>query len=123
MRLHSLAVVMALLFPALALAQVGPKAAVAIDHDNWITWADYPAEAKAARATGTVQFQIGITPDGRPEKCVILRSSGFKALDDTTCETILKRARFIPAIDGHGSPAEGGYRDRVIWKLPKEASR
>jgi TonB family protein len=101
-----------------AVADPGPKAAVPIAHNDWITSNDYPQEAKDIHAQGAVRYQIDISPKGLPENCVIMQSSGFDVLDQATCRIILQRARFTPALNREGEPAEGGYRDRVVWKLP-----
>ena len=115
MRRIVLALIMFATDAGYATAQDGPKAAVAIGHDQWITGSDYPTEAIGTGAKGRVDFQIDINPQGLPENCIIMRSSGFDILDQATCRLILQRARFRPAIDEAGRPTQGAYRDRVHW--------
>ena len=59
---------------------------------------------------------MAVAADGRPQSCVVTRSSGKEALDKATCDAFMKRARFTPAKDANGVAIAGRYRGNVTWK-------
>ena len=63
---------------------------------------DYPADAQRKGEEGTVQARLAIDSSGRVSNCTVIRSSGFKSLDDATCSILTRRARFNPARDAAG---------------------
>lgn len=64
---------------------------------------DYPFEARQHRWAGTVIADLTINARGGVDKCDLVKSSGYKLLDDTTCSILVKRARFHPARDKDGN--------------------
>jgi TonB family protein len=58
----------------------------------------YPLIARKRRMEGTVHVGFRITPQGRPEKVRIMKSSGFAVLDRATVD-IVERAAPFPYID------------------------
>jgi protein TonB len=58
-----------------------------------------------------------IGTDGRITDCNA--SGASPALDAKTCELIIRRFRFKPALDGGGSPIAESRSQRVTWRLPK----
>jgi len=89
---------------------------------EWVTAGDYPAPAMAFGMTGVTGFRLTIDPAGQPGRCEITQSSGFDVLDQAACNLIMQRARFTPATDANGHPAEGSYANRVLWVLPQGAN-
>jgi TonB family protein len=80
---------------------------------------DYPGEALRERQQGTVSFWVRISPEGRVSDCRIIQSSGSPSLDAATCRIIRERARYTPARDAQGRPAEAFDGDyAVTWRLP-----
>jgi protein TonB len=65
--------------------------------------ADYPFEARRHGWEGTVIADLTIGTRGVVGKCDVVKSSGYKVLDDTTCNILVKRARFRPARDKDGN--------------------
>lgn len=86
---------------------------------SWVTTQDYPAEALRANAEGVTEFLLTIGPDGTVSNCEIKSSSGSPLLDATTCQLILRRARFSPARDPFGVAVKGTYFNRVRWTIPR----
>ena len=86
---------------------------------NWATTADYPAESLRKAQTGIVRFLLVVGPDGKPQKCTIARSSGIPVLDTTTCQLMMRRAKFKPAGDANGQPIASYYLSRVRWLIPE----
>ncbi len=102
-------------FASLAAKAPIPKNSAA----SWITIEDYPDSAQRERSEGTASFRISVGKDGRVENCIITKSSGHKDLDTATCNNVLRRAKFAPALDANGNPVAATYESRVTWKLPK----
>jgi periplasmic protein TonB len=83
------------------------------------SYEDYPLEALRNHWEGTVVADLSISPQGVPVACRIVKSSGYKILDDSTCGLIFRRARFTPAQDEKCNPIAGTYRTPPItWKIP-----
>jgi periplasmic protein TonB len=76
---------------------------------------DYPREAEAIRATGTVAIRYIVRPDGLVDRCAVLRSSGHPMLDQLTCRLVQQRYRYRPARDGSGRPVEQEIRTTFTW--------
>jgi TonB family protein len=88
---------------------------------RWVNIDEYPSYALAYKLQGKVRFSLAVGKDGRPEACSILASSGVRMLDEATCDQMLRRARFTPATDAQGNPAEGSYANTVVWRYPEKA--
>lgn len=84
----------------------------------WATTVDYPTKALAERREGTTGFKLAIGEDGVPQACTITQSSGHADLDQATCNSIVRRARFYPAQDDRGRKIAGEWSSRVRWKIP-----
>lgn len=85
---------------------------------SWVTKADYPAEALAARETGWTQYVLMVGADGKPMACRIMSSSGTALLDTAACQAAMVRASFWPALDRNGKAVPTFYAQRVRWTLP-----
>jgi TonB family protein len=95
------------------LSLVSTEQGVAIDPASWFSADDYPTEALASNAEGTVEYEVGIDPGGRPNSCKVTISSGNAALDQATCATVMAKARFRPP---EGSDTK--FRSKVSWRSP-----
>jgi TonB family protein len=109
---------MLLLLAAITVPVEGPKP-MPINPQQWVTPADYPAAAIAARHQGTVSFSLDISADGRVTGCRITGSSSSPLLDSSTCGLIVRRGRFRPAVDGKGKAIASTYNGRFRWILPQ----
>lgn len=92
-----------------------------VDAGEWMTWYsydDYPASALSGGEQGTVTFRVTVDASGHPSDCVIIGSSESTALDQTTCQVVLRRGRFKPARDKSGKPVPSIWSSSVIWRLP-----
>jgi periplasmic protein TonB len=84
-----------------------------------VTYDDYPAEAVRNHWEGVVRAQLSIDPEGRVVGCSIIQSSGHKVLDDATCNIIMRRARFTPALDQNCNPVPDTFiTPPITWRLP-----
>ncbi len=86
---------------------------------NWVPQSAYPRDALRDNIEGMVGFTLVVGPDGRPTQCRISSSSGNDSLDWGACESLMRRARFNPAIDADGKPVVGTYTNRVRWAISK----
>jgi TonB family protein len=79
---------------------------------------DYPSEALKRGQGGTAQFQLLINETGRVAGCDVVRESGAPILDAMSCQVIMEKARFSPAIDGNGKPARDVVTTPpIVWKI------
>ena len=80
--------------------------------------ADYPPEALRHHWEGDVIADLTISAEGRVTGCKIAQTSGHQVLDDATCEIVMKRARFKPALDANGKPTEDHFRTPPFrWRI------
>jgi len=87
------------------------------DTRNWITFGDYPPEAKALRLEGMTSVSLAVDEQGVPRSCEIRGSSGSSLLDRTTCALLMARARFTPARRPDGQPTRSIFNRLVKWTL------
>ncbi|MDM8011541.1 MAG: energy transducer TonB [Parasphingorhabdus sp.] len=86
---------------------------------GWVNSFDYPDIALRRGYQGKVWFMLNVDKEGKSQKCTILRSSGYPVLDDTTCETLLKRGRFVPALDKDGQPTPSIWTNAVLYSTAR----
>lgn len=95
------------------------KASPRGDPASWASPDDYPSASLRNEEQGTTSFRVEIGTDGKVTSCAVTKSSGFPALDETTCKLVTRRARFKPAKDTSGNPVADSYSNRVRWQIPK----
>ncbi len=106
-----------LLLSAAAAVAPTPPAPQPIDIGSWFTASDYPTAALRLGAEGAVSYRIDVDAAGRPVGCQITQSAG-PALDQPTCELLMRRSHFKPAADASGRAIAGSYTGRIRWTLP-----
>ncbi len=84
----------------------------------WLSHKDYPSLAIKRNLQGAVTILWKVDLDGRAKECRIVRSSGHAILDKASCDSLSKRARFRPALNGDGVPTVAWMSGRVQWWLP-----
>jgi protein TonB len=77
----------------------------------------YPPRAKAAGEQGAVRFQAEVDAKGNVMGCKVTEGSGYRRLDDETCEMIVDHASFKPALDSEGKAREAIHDGIVNWRL------
>jgi TonB family protein len=85
---------------------------------NWANANDYPSRSLRDEQEGVTRFRLIVNVDGRASHCEVRESSGSLALDQATCTTIKRRARFNVALDDSGKPIEGNWSSAVRWQIP-----
>jgi TonB family protein len=107
---------MSFAFLAAAAAAASIPRASPVDLGSWFKADDYPAEAMKHNVEGSVTFEVEVDASGKPTACRIAKSSKSAILDQATCDIVMKRAQFKPAMR-HGKAVAGRYSNRSIWKL------
>lgn len=82
---------------------------------TWATDSDYPRGALIAGNSGLVTFRLDIGTDGMPYGCRILYRTSPDQFADLSCQLLLRRARFKPALDAAGKPVKSYYINRIRW--------
>lgn len=76
---------------------------------------EYPRDALAARAEGTVTLAFLVKDDGKSREALVRKTSG-NALLDETARAALAKCRFQPGTV-NGAPKEQWTEVRYAWKL------
>lgn len=84
----------------------------------WVAPNDYPTNMLRAARSAAVHFRVMIDSTGTPTKCVV-QSPGDAEFDKVTCDLIMRRARFDPALDAAGKPIASYYVSSVRWYVPR----
>jgi periplasmic protein TonB len=82
---------------------------------------DYPGDAGEAGVSGSVEVLYRVGVDGMVSDCRVVRSSGSRLLDDTTCRLIERRFRFRPSLDARGRPIASRIIENHEWIVEDEA--
>lgn len=80
---------------------------------SWATDNDYPHAALGN--SGLVQFRLDVGTDGVPYGCRILYRTNPDQFADLSCQLLMRRARFKPALDANGKPVKSFYINRILW--------
>ena len=107
----------ALLPSSVAIAPPSPRAPQPIDPASWMSAADYPAGARRQGMEGAVAYRVDVDARGNPVGCQITLSAG-PLLDQPTCDLLMRRSHFTPAMDGTGKTVAGAYVGRIRWQMP-----
>jgi TonB family protein len=84
---------------------------------NLFTRSMFPTLALWAGNTGTVGVSLMIDETGKVRDCMVEETSGFAALDSTSCFVITSRAKFEPAKGADGKPTKSAYFQRIRWQI------
>ena len=79
---------------------------------------DYPKALREANISGTTQTEIAVGVNGRATACRIIRTSGSRELDSTTCQLILQRFKFKPARNAAGEAIASRIEYDQEWDAP-----
>ena len=79
---------------------------------------DYPKALREANISGTTQTEIAVGVNGRATACRIIRTSGSRELDSTTCQLILQRFKFKPARNAAGQAIASHIEYDQEWDAP-----
>jgi hypothetical protein len=84
---------------------------------KWVVSSDYPTNMLSAGQPALVNFRLNIGPDGVPTECHIQATTRPKEFDDAVCKSVMRRARFSPALDAKGQPMPSYYQNVVRFQI------
>ena len=64
-----------------------------------------------------VRFRLDVDPSGKPSGCRVLYRTNPDEFADLSCQLLLKRARFAPALDIANKPVKTFYINEVRWLM------
>lgn len=64
---------------------------------------------------GYAHLLLAVGPAGRVERCSVLTSSGFSAIDAALCGVMMNQSRWAPATDRAGRPIRVELRYTATW--------
>ena len=79
---------------------------------------DYPKALREANISGTTVTEIAVGIAGRANGCRVIRTSGNRELDTTTCRLIMERFRFKPARNAAGQAVPSQIEYEQEWDAP-----
>ncbi|MEM7780824.1 MAG: energy transducer TonB [Pseudomonadota bacterium] len=85
------------------------------DPQNWVRENDL---RNAEDYQGTVRYTLLVNARGRAEECVVNAISGPRALGELACRTLIRRARFVPALDANGAETAGQWSSSITFRSP-----
>lgn len=85
---------------------------------KWVVSSDYPLDMLASGQPAIVEFRLSVGSDGVPSACHIQSTTRPKEFDDAVCKSVMRRARFDPALDAEGKPLASYYRNTVRFSIP-----
>ena len=81
----------------------------------WLSSNDYPTGMLNLGKQALVNFRLSVDAQGIPTACEIQSSYNDKTFDEVTCATLMRRARFSPALDAQGQAVPSFYVNTVRW--------
>jgi hypothetical protein len=84
---------------------------------RWVVSSDYPLNMLSAGQPAVVEFRLSVGADGIPTACHIQSTTRPKEFDDAVCKSVMRRARFDPALDAQGQPLASYYRNTVRFQI------
>jgi hypothetical protein len=85
---------------------------------KWVVSSDYPNNMLSVGQPALVNFRLSIGPDGVPSACHIQATTRPKEFDNAVCKSVMRRARFSPALDATGQPMPSYYQNTVRFQIP-----
>lgn len=82
---------------------------------EWIRSIDFPALLLDEGRGGIVGFRVLVSAAGEPTGCRIQSGLSYEGFESATCESLMRRAHFTPALDSSGKPVASYYINNVRW--------
>lgn len=85
---------------------------------QWIESHNYPLKMLHEGQPSIVEFRLIVGPDGKPTSCHIQLTTRPKEFDQAVCKSLMRRAKFQPALDAGGKPLASYWRSTVRFQIP-----
>lgn len=82
----------------------------------WLDSGDYPPAMLVRNESARLHFRLSIDASGAASGCEILQRTDPPGPARTVCDLLMKRARFKPAMDASGKPANDVYVSAVVFR-------
>ena len=76
----------------------------------------YPTDMLRAGKSGAVKVHLIVGADGKPERC--LPGSAEPSFQKAACESLMKYARFEPALAADGKPVASHFSTTIVYSIP-----
>jgi hypothetical protein len=83
---------------------------------NWLSGRDYPKQQLMNSSHASVQFRLMVDAQGTPYDCKVPTALGDDVFEKTTCQLLMRRAKFSPALDSKGRAIPSYYINSVLWR-------
>ncbi len=87
---------------------------------NWLGSDDYPVAMMRSGGQGIVRFRLTVDEAGTVSGCHIQQRTNPDEFADLSCKLIIKRAKFLPALDASGKPVASIYTNMVRWFMAED---
>ena len=85
---------------------------------RWVRPSDYPANMLLQGRQAIVEFRLSVDAKGSATQCHIQQSTRPQEFDNAVCKSLMKRAKFRPALDADGDPVASFWRNTVRFEIP-----
>ncbi|MEN9682345.1 MAG: hypothetical protein RLZZ427_96 [Pseudomonadota bacterium] len=82
-------------------------------HQKWVTFDDVKRLHLARDQVGRFDYRLDIDAAGLPTGCHVVRTFSDPVIAQKICAVLLKRGRFIPALDATGKPIASFWFNRI----------
>jgi len=89
------------------------------DAGYWLTTNDYPREALMRNHVGKVNFRLMVDELGKTSACFVQSGLATGDFDKVVCRLLMKRSKFIPALDAMGKPVASFWVSAVNFSIPE----
>ncbi len=89
------------------------------NYGTWIKPRDYPLQQLRNGEIAIIQFRLNVDETGEATDCVIQRSIGDDAFKKAVCRSIMKYAKFQPALDKNNKPIKSYWINKVRFDIPQ----
>ena len=88
-----------------------------LNGQNVAYWIIYPPNLLLNRVSTIVQFRVKVLANGAAADCVIQTANWDAKATRQTCATLIKNAKFEPALDAAGQPVDALYRGSYMMVM------
>ena len=82
---------------------------------RWAGPMDFPREALGNGSNGRVKFRLDIDATGAAKSCAVLEQTKPVEFGKVTCDILVRRGKFEPALDKDGKPVGSFWISSVVW--------